>query len=47
LNFVQSIRSDLGLSPELPRNFLQECAAVAEKHFSSERSFWQWLDDLF
>ncbi len=47
LNFLKSIRGDLGLAKNLEPNFLQECAAIAEKEFSTGRSFWQKLDDLF
>lgn len=47
LNFLQSIRTDLGLAPDLPPNFLARCAEIAETHFSADRTFWQRLDDLF
>lgn len=47
MNFLQSIRSDLGLAPDLPPNFLAKCAEIADNHFSIDRSFWQRLDDLF
>lgn len=46
LNFLKSMRAELGLDPELPPNFLEHCAALAESQFSTDRSFWQWLDDM-
>ncbi len=46
LNFIKSIRRDLGLQPDVPENFINEIAAKAERYFSNERSFWQWLDDM-
>jgi hypothetical protein len=47
LNFLKSMRADLGLNPGLGPHFLEQCAALAESQFSTERSFWQWLDDMF
>ena len=48
LNFLKSIRNDLGFTNELSPNFLEECAEKAKASIpKTERSFWQWLDDIF
>lgn len=47
LNFLASIRSDLGLSRSMPRDFLEKSAKIADQSFPQERNFWQKLDDLF
>lgn len=48
LNFLKSIRRDLGLSTTFSDDFLEKSAALAEKNIPIEkRSFWQKLDDLF
>lgn len=48
LNFLKSIRRDLGLSTTFSDDFLEKSAALAERNIPVEkRSFWQRLDDLF
>lgn len=47
LNFLKSIRMDLGLSPDVPPDFLASCAKKADAAFSTERSWLQRLNDIF
>ncbi len=47
LNFLKSIRNDLGKSPDISDRFLEKCARIADSSISTDRSWWQTLDDYF
>ena len=48
LNFLKSIRKDLGLSPNLSDDFLEKAKKKAQAAIpKGERSWLQWLDDMF
>ena len=47
LNFLRSIRGDLGLTKDVGPDFLAKCAAQADAKFSKDRTWAQWFDDMF
>ena len=48
LNFLKSIRNDLGNVKEIGPDFLKECIKKADLAIpKTKRTFWQWLDDTF
>ena len=47
LNFMQSIRNDLGMTHPIPEGFLQKHVEATKDLFPNNRGWLQWLDDMF